>query len=46
MGKPQIITAREAAELLRDGDTLTTSGFVASCIPEALNKAVERRPGT
>ena len=43
MGKPQIITAREAAELLRDGDTLTTSGFVASCIPEALNKAVERR---
>lgn len=43
MGKVKIITAAEAAELIQDGDTFTTSGFVASCIPEALNKAVEKR---
>ncbi|MGI6499016.1 MAG: acyl CoA:acetate/3-ketoacid CoA transferase [Oscillospiraceae bacterium] len=43
MGKVKVITAAEAAELIKDGDTFTTSGFVASCIPEALNKAVEKR---
>ncbi len=43
MGKVKIITAADAAELIQDGDTFTTSGFVASCIPEALNKAVEKR---
>lgn len=43
MGKVKIITAEEAAALVKDGDTLTTCGFVASCIPEALNKAVEHR---
>ena len=43
MEKVKIITAEEAANLLQDGDTLTTSGFVSSCIPEALNKAVEKR---
>ena len=43
MGKVKIISPEEAAELLKDGDTFTTSGFVASCIPEALNKAAERR---
>ena len=43
MGKVKIISPEEAAGLLKDGDTFTTSGFVASCIPEALNKAVERR---
>ncbi|WP_317853677.1 acyl CoA:acetate/3-ketoacid CoA transferase [Chakrabartyella piscis] len=43
MRKVPIITADEAAMLVKNGDTLTTSGFVASAIPEALNKAVEKR---
>lgn len=43
MEKVKIITAKQAADLLKDGDTFTTSGFVSSCIPEALNKAVEQR---
>lgn len=43
MEKVKIITAEQAADLLKDGDTLTTSGFVSSSIPEALNKAVEQR---
>ncbi len=43
MRKVKIITAQEAAMLIKDGDTVTTSGFVASSIPEALNKAVEKR---
>ncbi len=43
MRKVKIITAAEAANLVEDGDTLTTSGFVGSSIPEALNKAVEKR---
>lgn len=37
----KIITAAEAAALIKNGDTVTTSGFVASCIPEALDRAVE-----
>ena len=41
--KVKIITADEAAKLVKNGDTITTSGFVASAIPEALNKAVEKR---
>ncbi len=43
MGQVKIITADEAAKLIKNGDTITTSGFVASAIPEALNKAVEKR---
>ena len=43
MRQVKIITAEQAAELIKDGDTLTTSGFVGSAIPEALNKAVEKR---
>jgi len=43
MRKVKIITADEAAKLVKNGDTITTSGFVASAIPEALNKAVEKR---
>lgn len=46
MRKVKIITADEAAKLVKNGDTITTSGFVASAIPEALNKAVEKKiPG-
>ena len=43
MRKVKIITADEAAKLVKNGDTITTSGFVASAIPEARNKAVEKR---
>ena len=43
MRQVKIITAEEAAKLVKNGDTITTSGFVASAIPEALNKAVEKR---
>ena len=43
MRQVKILTARQAADLLKDGDTLTMSGFVASGIAEALNEAVEQR---
>lgn len=43
MGKKPIITAAEAAALVKDGDTITASGFVAIGLPESLNKAVEKR---
>ncbi|MDD5938511.1 MAG: 3-oxoacid CoA-transferase [Clostridiales bacterium] len=42
MSKKPIITAEEAASWVKDGMTITTSGFVASQMPEALNKAVEK----
>ena len=38
-----IITAGEAAGQVRDGDTVASSGFVSSAIPEALIKALEKR---
>ena len=43
MRKVKIITADEAAKLIKNGDTFTTSGFVGNALPEALNKAVEKR---
>ncbi len=43
MGKKPVITAAEAAMLVQDGMTFTTSGFVASAMPEAINKALEKR---
>lgn len=43
MSKKPIITAREAAQWVHDGDTLTTSGFLASALPEALSRALETR---
>lgn len=43
MKKVKILTAEEAAKLVKDGDTLTTSGFVGSSCPEALSKAIEKR---
>ena len=39
----KIISATEAAKLLKDGDTVATSGFVGNCHPEALSVAVEKR---
>lgn len=43
MSKKPIITAAEAAAWVQDGDTISTSGFVASQMPELLNKALEQR---
>ncbi|MCL2110946.1 MAG: 3-oxoacid CoA-transferase [Clostridiales bacterium] len=38
-----IITAAEAAAQVRDGDTVASSGFVSSAIPEGLIKALKNR---
>jgi propionate CoA-transferase len=43
MGKKPVITAAEAALLVKDNDVVTTNGFVGSCLPEALTKALEKR---
>jgi propionate CoA-transferase len=43
MAKKPVITAAEAAQLVKDGDIVTSSGFVGSCMPEALTKALEKR---
>ena len=43
MKKATILTAAEAAAYIKDGMTVVPSGFVGSCCPEALNKAVEQR---
>ncbi|GJD59052.1 acyl CoA:acetate/3-ketoacid CoA transferase [Methylobacterium dankookense] len=43
MKKNKVISAAEAIALIRDGDVVTTTGFVQSCIPEALHAALEAR---
>ena len=43
MKKKPIITASEAASQVNDGDTVASSGFVSSAIPEGLIKALEAR---
>ncbi len=43
MGKVKVLTAREAADLIKDNDTVTMSGFVANGIAEALHTAAEER---
>lgn len=43
MRKTPIISAKEAAAMVKDNMTLSSSGFVASCMPETLNKALEAR---
>jgi len=43
MKAKNVITAREAAEQVRDGDIVASSGFVSSAIPEELIKALESR---
>ena len=43
MRKKKIISADEAALWVKDEMTITTSGFVACALPEALNSALERR---
>ena len=43
MNMKTIITASEAAGRIRDGDTVASSGFVSSAIPEGLIRALEER---
>ncbi len=43
MLKNKVITADEAIALISDNDVVTTTGFVQSCIPEALHAALEKR---
>ncbi|HBS49860.1 MAG TPA: acyl CoA:acetate/3-ketoacid CoA transferase [Rhodobacteraceae bacterium] len=39
----KIVSATDAAALVKDGDTLTTSGFVGIGVPDALLAAIEAR---
>ena len=41
--KNKVISADEAIALISDGDVVCTTGFVQSCIPEALHAALEKR---
>lgn len=41
--KNKVITADQAIALIKDGDVVCTTGFVQSCIPEALHAALEKR---
>ena len=43
MKKVKVITAAEAAVMVRDKDTIATGGFVSCACPEALSKALEKR---
>lgn len=41
--KQKVTSAKDAIALIQDGDVITTSGFVQSCIPEALHAELEKR---
>jgi len=41
--RKKVISERDAAALIKDGDVLTTSGFVGIGVPDALLAAVEKR---
>ena len=41
--KGKIVTAREAVQLIHDGDTLATTGFVGIGFPENIAVALEQR---
>ncbi|HHV72840.1 MAG TPA: acyl CoA:acetate/3-ketoacid CoA transferase [Clostridia bacterium] len=43
MSRPKFITAAEAAQLVKDGDTLGTVGFVMSGHPDELSYELEKR---
>lgn len=43
MQKNKIISASDAIALVRNNDVVATTGFVQSCIPEALHAALEQR---
>lgn len=39
----KVLSAEDAIALIHDNDVVTTTGFVQSCIPEALHAALEKR---
>ncbi|MBU1211969.1 MAG: malonate decarboxylase subunit alpha [Alphaproteobacteria bacterium] len=41
--KNKVISADDAIALIRDNDVVATTGFVQSCIPEALHASLEKR---
>ncbi len=43
MQRNKVISADDAIALIGEGNVVTTTGFVQSCIPEALHAALERR---
>ncbi|QGM47121.1 acyl CoA:acetate/3-ketoacid CoA transferase [Methylocystis heyeri] len=43
MANNKVTTLEQAMALIRDNDVVTTSGFVQSCIPEALHMGLEQR---
>ena len=43
MKKVKVLTAAEAVMLVKDGDTVSTGGFVGSGSPESLTRALEKR---
>ncbi|MBA2125730.1 acyl CoA:acetate/3-ketoacid CoA transferase [Hyphomicrobium methylovorum] len=43
MNKNKVVSSDEAIARIRDGDVVTTTGFVQSCIPESLHAALEKR---
>ena len=43
MKKVNVISAEEAAQLVKDGMTVSTGGFVSCACPEALSSALEKR---
>ena len=42
MSKVKVLTSQEAVQLVKDGDTIVTGGFVGSSAPETLNIAIEK----
>ena len=43
MAKAKIMTAAEAAVMVKDGAVINTEGFVQSGLAETLNRALEQR---
>lgn len=43
ISSPNIMSAVEAAALIKSGSTVCTAGFLSYCMPETLYRAVERR---
>jgi len=43
MKKKTVLSAREAIDLIKDGQCVVTGGFVSSCCPEALTTALEEK---
>ncbi|SKC36299.1 acyl CoA:acetate/3-ketoacid CoA transferase [Maledivibacter halophilus] len=43
MNNKRVLTAKEAVDLIENGQTVVTGGFVSSCCPEALTSALEER---